>query len=71
MVESHSCLPATIAVLENCELVSLAITLFDLLSLNSNITSPHCNNYTDLIHQTRTKLVRDLSIFGRLVYLFK
>ncbi|WP_425335109.1 transposase family protein [Nostoc punctiforme] len=29
----------------------------------------HCNSYTDTVHQSRTKLVRDLSIFGRLVYL--
>jgi len=37
--------------------------------INESITCPHCNNYTDLVHQTRPILVRDLSIFGRLVYL--
>ena len=36
--------------------------------INEGITCPHCNNYTDIVHQTRPILVRDLSIFGRLVY---
>ncbi|WP_445300921.1 transposase family protein [Microcoleus sp. BR0-C5] len=30
---------------------------------------PHCNNYTEEIHQNRSILARDLSFFGRSVYL--
>jgi transposase len=37
--------------------------------INKGITCPHSNNYTDIVHQTRPILVRDLSIFGRFVYL--
>ncbi len=47
----------------------LEFIILNIHLINEGITSPHCNNYTALIHQTRTKLVRDLSIFGRLVYL--
>jgi transposase len=47
----------------------LEFIILNLHLINEGITCPHCNNYTALIHQTRTKLVRDLSIFGRLVYL--
>lgn len=37
--------------------------------LNEGIQCPHCQNYTDHLHQTRSILVRDLSIFGQPVYL--
>jgi transposase len=37
--------------------------------LNEGIQCPHCQNYTDHLHQTRSILVRDLSIFGQSVYL--
>ena len=38
--------------------------------LNEGITCPHCQNYTDNIHQTRPILIRDLAIFGQIVYLY-
>jgi transposase len=37
--------------------------------LNEGTTCPHCQNYTDHIHQTRSILVRDLAICGQVVYL--
>ncbi len=37
--------------------------------LNEGIVCPHCQSYTDNLHQTRPILVRDLSIFGQGVYL--
>jgi transposase len=37
--------------------------------LNEGIHCPHCQNYTAHLHQTRSILVRDLSIFGQSVYL--
>ena len=37
--------------------------------LNEGISCPYCQNYLDDIHQTRPILVRDLAIFGRVVYL--
>ena len=37
--------------------------------LNEGITCPHCQKYIDDIHQTRSILVRDLGIFGQVVYL--
>lgn len=36
---------------------------------NEGINCPHCHKYTDTLHDTSHILVRDLSIFGRLVYL--
>jgi len=47
----------------------LEFIILNLNLINEGITSPHCNNYTGIVHQTRPILVRDLSIFGRLVYL--
>jgi transposase len=35
----------------------------------SGIICPHCNNYTEELHQNRPILARDLSVFGRFVYL--
>jgi len=37
--------------------------------VNEGITCPHCQTYTDNLHQTRYILVRDLSIFGSEVHL--
>ncbi len=37
--------------------------------LNEGIVCPHCQTYTDNLHQNRPILVRDLSIFGQGVYL--
>lgn len=36
---------------------------------NEGINCPHCHKYIDHLHNTSHVLVRDLSIFGRLVYL--
>jgi len=36
---------------------------------NSSITCPNCQKHTDNLHDTSYVLVRDLSIFGNLVYL--
>ena len=47
----------------------LEFIILNLNLINEDITCPHCNNYTEIVHQTRPILVRDLSIFGRLVYL--
>ncbi len=37
--------------------------------LNEGISCPHCQTYTDNLHQNRPILVRDLSILGQPVYL--
>ena len=37
--------------------------------LKEGISCPHCQHYTDHLHQTRPILVRDLSICGQGVYL--
>ena len=37
---------------------------FRLSALASEIVCPHCNNYTEELHQNRPILVRDLSVFG-------
>ena len=37
--------------------------------LNEGILCPHCQTYTDNLHQTRPILVRDLSIVEQGVYL--
>ena len=42
---------------------------FDARALASEIVCPHFNNYTKELHQHRAILVRDLSVFGRFVYL--
>jgi transposase len=43
--------------------------LLKLELLNEGINCPHCQNYTDILHQNRPILVRDLSICGQGVYL--
>jgi len=42
---------------------------FQLSVVASGIICPHCNNYTEELHQNRSILARDLSVFGRPVYL--
>jgi transposase len=42
---------------------------FKLSALAPEIVCPHCNNYTEELHQNQPILVRDLSAFGRFVYL--
>ena len=37
--------------------------------ISDGINCSNCNYYTDTVHQVRPILVRDLSIFGQLVYL--
>jgi hypothetical protein len=37
--------------------------------INAGINSPNCNDYICHVHQTRPTLVRDLSVFGQVVYL--
>ena len=37
--------------------------------VNDGINCPNCNEYIHKLHQTRPILVRDLSIFGQVVYL--
>jgi transposase len=41
----------------------------DLELINLGINCPHCQTYTDKLHQDRPILVRDLSICGPGVYL--
>ena len=38
---------------------------FQLSVVASGIICPHCNNYTEELHQNRSILARDLSVFGR------
>ena len=49
--------------------VKLDYTILKLQLVNDGINCPNRNEYTSTIHQTRSILVRDLSIVGRLVYL--
>ena len=44
-------------------------TFLKLELLNEGIVCPHCQTYTDNLHQTRPILARDLSIVGQRVYL--
>jgi transposase len=37
--------------------------------VNAGINCPNCNKYICHVHQTRPVLVRDLSVFGQVVYL--
>jgi transposase len=54
--------------------LKLVLKLRDKFTFNarvvaSGIICPHCNNYTEELHQNRSILARDLSVFGRSVYL--
>ncbi len=37
--------------------------------LNEQSVCPHCQNQSDELHQNRPMLIRDLSVFGKVVYL--
>ena len=37
--------------------------------VNAGINCPNCNEYISHVHQTRPVLVRDLAVFGQVVYL--
>ena len=43
--------------------------LLQLQLTNQGISCPHCQEYSESLHQTKHILVRDLSIFGVEVYL--
>ncbi len=45
------------------------LVLLKLEFLNEGISCPHCQTYTENLHQNRPILVRDLSILGQPVYL--
>jgi transposase len=47
----------------------LDFIILKLQLISDGIDCPNCHHYTDILHQVRPILVRDLSIFGRLVYL--
>lgn len=53
---------------ESCQEIEEDICL-NLRLLNEGINCPHCQHYTEDIHQNRPGLIRDLSICGRRVYL--
>jgi transposase len=53
---------------ETCTQVDGEIFL-GLSILSEEIVCHHCNNHTEKLHQNRPILVRDLSVFGRPVYL--
>lgn len=44
-------------------------TFLILECIEEEATCPHCGSKTDKIHQTRTKIIRDLAISGQMVYL--
>jgi transposase len=48
---------------------TLDAIILKLRLVNDGINCPNCNEYIHKLHQTRPILVRDLSIFGRVVYL--
>ena len=48
---------------------TLDAVVIKLQLINAGINCPNCNKYICHVHQIRPTLVRDLSIFGRVVYL--
>ena len=48
---------------------ALGSIILKLQLINDGINCPNCNEYICKIHQVRPVLVRDLSVFGQLVYL--
>jgi transposase len=48
---------------------TLDAVIVKLQLINDGINCPNCNEYICKTHQTRPILVRDLSVFGQLVYL--
>jgi hypothetical protein len=63
----------TLLNLPNVVVVSYSNTLdaviLNLQLINDGINCPNCNEYICKTHQTRPVLVKDLSVFGQLVYL--
>jgi transposase len=53
---------------ETCQEVEGVISL-NLGILATGMSCPHCQNYTEEMHQNRPVLIRDLPTFGRRVYL--
>ena len=53
---------------ETCTQVAGKISL-TLEVIAAGMTCPHCNKFTESLHQNRPMLVRDLPTFGRAVYL--
>jgi len=53
---------------ESCDDMEDFVCL-NLRLLNDGITCPHCQHYTEDIHQNRPVLIKDLPICGRGVYL--
>ena len=53
---------------ETCAQVEEKIVL-TLCVMAEGIKCPHCQNYTEELHQNRPTLVRDLPTFGKVVYL--
>lgn len=48
---------------------TLDTVILNLQLINDGINCPNCNEYICKTHQTRPVLVKDLSVFGRVVYL--
>lgn len=53
---------------ESCSRIEGFVCL-KLTLLNEGISCPHCEQYTEELHQTRLILIRDLPVFGQSVYL--
>ena len=51
------------------DLNTLDTVILKLQFINDGINCPDCNEYIYKTHQTRPVLVRDLAVFGQLVYL--
>jgi transposase len=48
---------------------TLDTVVIKLQLINDGIDCPNCSNYTCKVHQVRPVLIRDLAVFGQLVYL--
>lgn len=51
------------------DLNTLDTVILKLQFINDGINCPNCNEYIYKTYQTRPVLVRDLAVFGQLVYL--
>ena len=49
--------------------IALDAIVVKLQLVNAGINCPNCNDYISQVHQIRSVLVRDLSVFGQVVYL--
>ncbi len=56
------------ATVESCSIID-NISYFQIRWLNEKIQCPICGETTTKLHQERQSLIRDLSVFGRAVYL--